>query len=83
MAVLLGAGLWRLWSGPGGLRELAELRERVALEARRIRLLEARNRVLGEEVRGLRAGTDAIESRARYDLGMIRRGEVFYRVPEG
>ncbi len=42
--------------------------------------LKARNEALDAEVRDLKQGLDAIEERARVDLGMIRKDEVFYQV---
>jgi cell division protein FtsB len=49
-----------------------------------------RNQTLDAEVRDLKQGHDAIEERARSELGMIKRDEVFFqvlergqRVPEG
>ena len=39
----------------------------------------ARNAALAAEVRDLKTGTEAIEERARYELGMIRPDEVFYQ----
>jgi len=42
--------------------------------------LKARNEALDAEVRDLKQGSDAIEERARFELGMIKRDEVFYQV---
>jgi cell division protein FtsB len=44
--------------------------------------LEQRNRELDAEVRDLKSGYEAIEERARYELGMIKDGEVFVQVPQ-
>ena len=82
LALLLSGSLWQQRYGQGGWLELEDLQARVELERRRNLVIAERNRLLREEVAGLRAGSDAIESRARYDLGMIRRGEVFFRIDE-
>ncbi len=42
--------------------------------------LQVRNEALDAEVRDLKQGLDAIEERARVDLGMIRKDEVFYQI---
>lgn len=72
----------RLWAGSGGLAEVRALRETVARQAEENRRLEARNEALRAEVEDLKQGDSAIEERARSELGMIRPGEVLYRVVE-
>ena len=44
--------------------------------------LEARNAALDAEVRDLKQGYEAIEERARYELGLVKDGEVFVQVPQ-
>ena len=44
--------------------------------------MEQRNRLLTAEVLALRSGHDAVEARARKDLGMVKEGETFFLVPE-
>ena len=44
--------------------------------------LEQRNAGLDAEVRDLKSGYEAIEERARYELGMIKDGEIFVQVPQ-
>ncbi len=82
LLLLLAALQYRLWLGDGGLRELWSLREAVARQAADDERRQARNRALLAEVRDLRSGQAAIEERARSRLGMIRRGETFYRIIE-
>lgn len=83
LLVLLQA---KLWLGDGGYRDVQRLRERVAEQARENADLSLRNDQLRAEVDDLRQGLDAVEERARSELGMIREGEEFYLVvpsPEG
>ena len=54
----------------------------VEQQRKRTAVLEQRNRILTAEVLALKEGLDAVEARARSDLGMIKRGETFYLVPE-
>lgn len=76
----------RMWIGEGGYRDVQRLRERVAAQEQENAALRERNEQLRAEVEDLREGLDAVEERARSELGMIREGEEFYLVvpsPEG
>ena len=71
---------YKLWLGEGGFSDIRRLEQRVAEQAAENALLEQRNRELQAEVEDLREGYDAIEERARSELGMIREEEEFYQV---
>ena len=72
-----------LWFGSGGAFALWALhREIDAQRAENARLAE-RNQALAAEVIDLKQGLEAIEERARAELGMIKKGETFYQVVEG
>ena len=51
--------------------------------ARRTPKLKARNDALDADVRDLKTGSEAIEERARAELGMIRQDEVFFQLQTG
>lgn len=69
-----------LWFGSGGVLALWRLnREIAAQEADNLGLRE-RNAALGAEVGDLKRGYDAIEERARTDLGMVKKNETFYQI---
>ena len=71
---------YRLWVGEGSLGEVSALRQQVDKQRKEnIRLME-RNRALDAEVIDLKKGLDAIEERARNELGMTKKDEVFYQV---
>ncbi len=72
----------KLWFGQGGRPEVQHLQERVATQRRENAELRKRNEALAAEVEDLKSGTEAIEERARSELGMIKPGEVFYQVVE-
>ena len=80
LAVLLLLIQWPLWFGKGGWLRVRELDRQVASQRAVNAGLKARNEALDAEVRDLKQGLDAIEERARVDLGMIRKDEVFYQV---
>ena len=70
----------KLWAGAGGWREVGVLEQTVAVQAGENAELEQRNEALAAEVDDLKRGQAAVEERARAELGMIKPGEVFYRV---
>lgn len=70
----------KLWIGSGGRREVRSLEVTVARQAEENSRLEQRNAALAAEVEDLKRGQAAVEERARAELGMIKPGEVFYRV---
>jgi cell division protein FtsB len=72
----------KLWTGQGGRADVERLRERVELQAIENAHLKQRNEALEADVEDLKTGTDAIEERARGELGMIKPGETFYQVVE-
>lgn len=71
---------YRVWLSDGGVREVDRLQRAVAVQRADNGQLEERNRQLAAEVRDLKTGMDALEERARSDLGMIARNETFYQV---
>ena len=71
-----------LWLGKGGWLRAWHIEQDVAREKQKNAGLEVRNGGLAAEVRDLKQGTDAIEERARYELGMVRKDEVFFQVEE-
>jgi cell division protein FtsB len=68
-----------LWLGKGGWLRAWQLDQEVSRQKDRNQGLELRNTGLAAEVRDLKTGTEAIEERARSELGMLRSGEVFYQ----
>lgn len=71
-----------LWWGKGSWPRVWELERQVAGQRMANRALEQRNAQLAAEVRDLKTGYDALEERARYELGMIRQNEIFIQVME-
>lgn len=71
---------YRLWVGQGSLAEVAQLKRQIARQEQRLEEMRERNSVLRAEVDSLKHGLEAVEARARSELGMIREGETFYQV---
>jgi cell division protein FtsB len=82
LAVLLLLIQFPLWLGKGGWLRVWDLDNQVAAAQRKNEELKARNAKLNSEVRDLREGTGAVEERARYELGMIKEGEIFIQILE-
>jgi cell division protein FtsB len=71
-----------LWLGDGGLLSLWKLKQEIAAQKVENTRLRERNLALEAEVRDLQEGHEALEERARAELGMVRRGETFYQMIE-
>lgn len=82
LLLLLGWLQYRLWVGEGSLAEVTALRREIKAQEAEIEKLRERNRRLLAEVEDLRQGLDALEERARSELGMIKEGELFLQVIE-
>ncbi len=71
-----------LWIGKGGWVRVWDVDRQLQQQKATNHQLEVRNAGLDAEVRDLKQGYDAIEERARFDLGMIKQDEVFVQIPE-
>jgi cell division protein FtsB len=80
LLVLIGLLQYRLWLGDGGISELNQLQERIEIIKQEVENHRERNVALEADVKDLKEGTDAIEERARQELGMIKEGETFVQV---
>ncbi|GAA0481868.1 MULTISPECIES: cell division protein FtsB [Tatumella] len=83
LLILLGWLQYSLWLGKNGIHDYTTVNQEVAVHQAGNAKLKARNDQLFAEIDDLNGGSEAIEERARNELGMIRPGETFYRlVPE-
>ena len=82
LLILLIGLQYRLWVGDGSLSEVVQLNADLLNQQRLIDELSLRNKVLEARVIELQNGTSAIEELARKDLGMIKKGEVFFQIIE-
>lgn len=73
---------YRLWIGEGSFAELRQLESRVHAQSLENDEIRERNDVLETEVLNLKEGLEAVEERARTELGMIREDETFYLIVE-
>ena len=82
LIILLLLLQYPLWLGKGGWLKVWDLNRKVEAQQQVNRQTQARNALLDAEVRDLKQGTEAIEERARNELGMIKHDEVFFQIVE-
>ncbi len=82
LLLLLALLQYRLWVGDGSLAEVWGLYQQVEAQRAENRVLQERNQTLEAEVTDLKQGLDAIEERAREELGMVKDDETFYQIIE-
>jgi cell division protein FtsB len=80
LLVLLTGLQYRLWIGPGSFAQVAALNRDIGEQVKHNERLLSRNQLLEGEVLSLKSGLDAVEERARNELGMLKRSETFYLV---
>ena len=80
--VLIAALQYPMWLGKGGWLQVRELDRQLAAQHEGNARLKARNDALDADVRDLKTGIDAIEERARSELGMVKQDEVFFQIQQ-
>lgn len=83
LVVLIAALQYPLWFGKGSWMRVWELDRQLQEQRVTNDKLRQRNAALDAEVRDLKNGYDAIEERARNELGMTKQDEIFYEVLKG
>jgi len=83
LLILLAMLQYKLWLGEGGFTDVKRLEQKVAEQDQENALLQQRNLELEAEVADLREGVEAVEERARSELGMVQEEEEFYLVVPG
>lgn len=82
LVALIAALQYPLWLGKGSWLRVWEVDQQIAAQKQVNQKLRTRNASLDAEVRDLKQGYDAIEERARSELGMVRQDEIFFQVLE-
>jgi cell division protein FtsB len=80
LIALLALVQFRLWVGDESLAEVWRLRRAIEFQTSENALLESRNHRLEAEVHDLKNGLEAVEERARLELGMVRRDEIYFQI---
>lgn len=71
---------YKVWLQDGGIPEVLQLEQEIEVVRAEVKTLKERNASLNAEVKDLKKGLDAIEERARSEMGMLKEGEVYYQV---
>ncbi len=82
LALLALALQYPLWLGKGGWLRVWEVDGQLRAQRAANHQLEQRNAALAAEVEDLKAGNEAVEERARFELGLTRPGEIYVHVPQ-
>jgi cell division protein FtsB len=82
LVILIALLQYPLWLGKGGWLRVWDVDRQLVSQREANQKLETRNAALDAEVRDLKSGYEAIEERARYELGYIKPDEVFVQVPQ-
>ena len=80
LAAILVLHQYQLWLSHDGLPSLLRLHQAVEKQRLDNTELKERNQVLAAEVQDLKSGLDALEERARSELGMVKPGETFFQI---
>lgn len=80
LVVFLALLQYRLWFGKNSVPDYYALKSEVTRQEANNNKLKQRNKLLYADTDDLKSGTEAIEERARHELGMIKEGETFFRV---
>lgn len=80
LALLTLITQYPLWWGKGGWLRVQDLQAQIATQQEANQVLAARNNALLAEVQDLKSGKQAVEERARGELGMVREGEYFVQI---
>lgn len=79
LALALVSLQYKLWLGDGGVLQSYRLKERCTLLEQENLKLKNKNQALEADVMGLKSSGQALEEQARFELGMIRKGEDYYQ----
>lgn len=82
LVLLIAAVNYRIWVSDDGMVAVWQLKQQVQTLREENMVMARRNDRLKLEVRDLQQGTEAIEARARRELGMIGKDEVLYQFAE-
>jgi cell division protein FtsB len=77
--LLIVALQYPIWLGKGGWLQVHALQQEIDKQQADNVRLKARNDALAAEVMDLKSGLEAVEERARAELGMVKKDEIFFQ----
>jgi cell division protein FtsB len=78
--ILISALQYPLWLGKGGWLNVISLQKQIDQQLKVNELIKSENDILLAVVQDLKNGTDVIEGKARFDLGLIKKNETFFLI---
>lgn len=69
-----------LWIGAGSLADVYRLQQQRTEQQQTLAGQHRQNQALLAEIRYLQQHSDAVETRARYDLELVRPGETYFQL---
>ena len=69
---------YKLWLGDGGIFQRREIEKKILQQAKENNKLALRNQGMEANILELKSGDQALEEEARYELGMVKKGEAYY-----
>ncbi|MEM0910994.1 MAG: cell division protein FtsB [Pseudomonadota bacterium] len=83
LIALLGLLQYRLWFGKNSISDHRNMQQQITQMTEQNARLKQRNTILRADINDLKSGEESLEERARNELGLIKKGETFFRiVPE-
>lgn len=73
---------YKLWLGDGSVLQWLHLEDRLVVQEEENKKLASRNHAVEADILELKSGEQALEEQARYELGMVKNGEVYYQCVE-
>ncbi|KTD21971.1 cell division protein FtsB [Legionella londiniensis] len=70
---------YKLWLGDGSVLQWLQLQKKLSVQEEENKKLQTRNRIIEADIQELKSGEQALEEQARFELGMIKEGEVYYQ----
>jgi cell division protein FtsB len=83
LIALIALMQYPLWLGKGSWLRVWDLDRQLRAQKDTNQKLQLRNAAVEADVRDLKQGFEAIEERARYELGMVKSDELFFHVVDG
>lgn len=80
LVILLLILQYKFWFAPGGFVDAMHQKKLIAEQTKQNADLKQRNAILSASIKAMQNNKEALESRARNELGMVKKGEVYYQV---
>lgn len=80
LVLVLASLQYKLWFGEGSIFQSMQVEKKLEIQQANNFKLAAQNRAIEADIAELKSGDQALEEQARFDLGMVKQGEVYYQI---